>query len=195
MISRISAIITTLGVMCYAAAMPAQAAQEEFILDPSHTSIVWSANHFGFSNPNGKFATVEGMLTLDEAKPENSKVSVTITTGSTLSGVPKLDEHMKTADFFDTAKFPTATFVSNKVDVTGKDTAKVHGDLTLRGVTKPVVLDVKLNKIGEHPMSKKKTVGFSASTVVKRSDFGMAFGIPAVSDEVKIAIETEANAK
>ncbi len=172
-------------------ALSAQAA-ETFTLDPSHTNVVWSANHFGFSNPSGKFAKVEGTVTLDEAKPANSKLNVTISTASIVTGIEKFDEHLKSKDFFNAEKFPVATFVSDKVEVTGKDTAKVHGNLTLLGVTKPEVLDVKLNKIGENPMNKKKTAGFSATTTIKRSEFGMGYGIPNVSDDVKIAIEAEA---
>jgi len=169
-------------------------AADTYTLDPTHTNITWQVNHLGFSNPNGKFTNTQGTLVLDEAKPENSSVKVTITPGSSLSGVEKLDEHMKSDSFFDVVKFPTATFESTKVEVTGKDTAKVTGNLNLHGVTKPVVLDVKLNKIGEHPMTKAKTAGFSATTTIKRSDFGMNYGIPAVSDEVKLTIESEANA-
>ncbi len=172
-------------------ALSAQAA-ETFTLDPSHTNVTWSANHLGFSNPSGKFAKVEGTVTLDEAKPANSKLNVTISTASIVTGIEKFDEHLKSKDFFNAEKFPVATFVSDKVEVTGKDTAKVHGNLTLLGVTKSEVLDVKLNKIGENPMSKKKTAGFSATTTIKRSEFGMGYGIPNVSDDVKIAIEAEA---
>jgi polyisoprenoid-binding protein YceI len=172
---------------------PALAAEEKYTLDPTHTNITWSANHFGFSNPSGKFSKVEGTLTLDEAKPEASKVNVTITPASVITGVEKLDEHLRTDAFFDVAKFPTATFVSDKVDVTGKGTAKITGNLTLHGVSKPVVLDVTLNKIGENPISKKKTAGFSASTTILRSDFGINYALPGVSDEVKIKIEAEVN--
>ena len=95
--------------------------------------------------------------------------------------------------FFNSEQFPTATFSSNKVEITGPDTAVVTGDLTLVGVTKPVTLDVKLNKIGENPISKLKTAGFSATGVVKRSEFGISYALPGVSDEVQIAIEAEAN--
>jgi polyisoprenoid-binding protein YceI len=168
-------------------------AADTYSLDSSHTSVNWWASHLGFSHSSGKFATTTGTVTLDEAKPENSKVEVTIDTNSIMSGVPKLDEHLRNKDFLDTAKFPTATFVSDKVELTGKDTAKVTGTLTLHGVAKPVVLDVKLNKLGEHPMSKKKTAGFSAKTTLKRSDFGVSYGLPAVGDEVRIEIESEAN--
>lgn len=172
-------------------AFSAQAA-ETYKLDASHTAITWHVNHFGFSTPSGKFMSVDGEVTLDEANPAASSVKVTVDVSGINSGVAKLDEHLKAPDFFDVAKFPTATFVSKKVELTGKDTAKVEGDLTMRGVTKPVVLDVKLNKIGEN-MFKLKTAGFTASTTIKRSEFGMTTYVPNLGDDVKIDIESEAN--
>lgn len=172
-------------------ALSAQAA-ETYKLDPSHTAITWHVNHFGFSTPSGKFMSVDGEVTLDEKNPAASSVKVTVDVSGINSGVAKLDEHLKTPDFFDVAKFPTATFASTKVVPTGKDTAKVEGNLTLHGVTKPVTLDVKLNKIGEN-MMKLKTAGFTASTTIKRSEFGITTYVPNLGDDVKIEIESEAN--
>jgi polyisoprenoid-binding protein YceI len=100
------------------------------------------------------------------------------------TGVAKVDDHIKSADFFDTAKFPTATFKSTTVAAAGEGKLKVTGDLTLRGVTKPVVLDVTVNKIGEHPMAKKPAAGFNATTKVLRSDFGLGGYVPAVGDGI-----------
>ena len=151
----------------------------------------WSISHFGFSNPSGKWLA-DGTLVLDEAKPKDSKVNVTIKVGDLVTAIPKLDENLKGNEFFDVAKFPTATFVSDKVDVTGTNTAKVHGTLTLHGVSKPIVLDVKLNKLGISPVSNKKTAGFTATTKLKRSDFGVDAYLPGLGDEVKINIEAEA---
>jgi polyisoprenoid-binding protein YceI len=170
----------------------ALAEPQTYMLDPSHTNVLWSASHFGFSSPSGKFTDATGELVLDESKPETSMVNVTIKTGSVLTGIPKFDTHLTSADFFDSAKFPNATFKSTQVTLSGSNSAKVAGDLTLHGVTKPVVLNVKLNKIGESPISKAKTAGFSATTVLKRSEFGINYALPGVSDEVAIAIEAEA---
>ncbi len=170
---------------------PALAA-DSYNLDPAHSNILWHASHFGFSSPSGHFGIKTGKIMLDEAKPENSSVEVTIDTTSLVTGVEKFDKHLKSADFLDSEKFPTATFKSTKVAMTGKDTADVQGDFTLHGVTKPVVLKVKLNKIGEHPMTQKKAAGFTASTVIKRSEFGIDKYVPKVSDEVRIDIEAEA---
>ncbi|MBL0320417.1 MAG: YceI family protein [Alphaproteobacteria bacterium] len=174
----------------FVASAPAWAA-ETYKLDPNHTAVVWHISHFGFSNPSGKFMNIVGTLVLDEKKPENSKIEVAIPTDGGVSGVPKLDEHLKTKDFFNVEKYPSATYVSNSVEMTGKDTAKVHGKLTLLGVTKPVVLDVKLNKIGDN-MMKKKTAGFTATAQIKRSDFGMTTYLPGLGDDVTLSIETEA---
>lgn len=174
------------------ASTSAFAAPQAYTIDTSHANITFSLSHFGFSSPNGKFPGAEGKLILDQEKPENSKIEVKIPVAQLITGVPKLDEHLKKADFFDTEKFPMATFNSTKVDVTGKNTAKVTGDLTLHGVTKPVILDVTLNKLAEN-MMKTQTAGFSATTTLKRSDFGMSTYVPNLGDDVKIEIELEAN--
>ncbi|HEY1096033.1 MAG TPA: YceI family protein [Alphaproteobacteria bacterium] len=170
----------------------AQAA-ETYAFDPHHTMVNWQAGHFGFSHPTGKFPLVNGTLILDEKTPANSKVDVVIDATKISTGDEKFDEHLKSKDFFDVAKYGSAKFVSTKVEVTGKDTAKVTGNLTLLDKTKQVVLDVKLNQIGEHPFTKKKSVGFSATTTIKRSEFGIAYGIPAVPDDVALTIEAEAS--
>ncbi len=167
------------------------AAAETYTLDPTHTYVQWRISHFGFSHPSGKWLAT-GTLVLDEAKPENSKVKVVIRTADIVTGIPKLDEHLKGPLFFDVAKFPTATFVSDKIDVTGKNTAKVSGTLTLHGVSKPMTLDVVLNKVGENPITNKMAAGFSAVAKIKRSDFGIIALAPGVGDEVQLNIEAEA---
>ncbi|MHB1947232.1 MAG: YceI family protein [Gammaproteobacteria bacterium] len=172
---------------------PAMAASETYVLDPFHTYVLWHINHFGFSNPSGKWLA-DGTLVLDEAHPENSKLNATIKVGDMITGIPKLDEHLKSKEFFNIAQFPMAKFVSDKVTVSG-NTAKVHGMLTVHGVTKPVTLDVKLNKIGVSPITNKKTAGFTATTTLKRSDFGMNTYLPGLGDEVQINIEAEAYQK
>lgn len=172
-------------------AFPAEAA-DTYTIDPDHTSIVWRVSHFGLSFPAGKFAGAEGRLVLDEAHPQNSTLIVTVRPENILTGIPKLDTHLKSADFFDVANFPTATFVSNRIEMTGKDSAKVHGTLTLHGVSKPLILDVKLNRIAYIEQFKRKKAGFSATATIKRSDFGMSYGIPDVGDEARLWISSEA---
>ncbi len=167
-------------------------AAETYTLDSDHTNIVFHINHFGFSSPSGKFPGATGTLVLDEAHPAQSKVEVTLSPANVITGIPKLDEHLKTKDFFDVETYPVATFKSDRVEVTGKETARVHGLLTLHGATKPITLETRLNKIGEN-MFKKKTAGFTASATLKRSDFGMMTYLPGLGDEVQLDINVEAN--
>jgi len=172
------------------ASAPAFAAT--YALDPGHTQVVFQWNHFGYSNPTAQFGKVEGTLEFDQADPTKSSVTAKIALSSVNSNVPKLDQHLQTDEFFDAAKFPTATFKSTKVEKgAAPDQLKVTGDLTLHGVTKPVTLDVTVNKVGEHPMRKVAAAGFDASTTIKRSDFGIAKYVPAVSDDIKIRITSE----
>ena len=168
----------------------AQAA-ETLTLDPQHTYVLWHIKHFGFSTQAGKWYA-SGTLILDKDKPQNSKVNATIQVADMITGIPELDKHLKGKLFFDVEQFPTATFVSNKVVVTGKKTAKVHGILTVHGISKPVILDVILNKAGMNPINDKMTVGFTASTKIKRSNFAINTLIPGLADEVTIDIEAEA---
>ena len=176
---------------CLMTAAPAKA--ESYALDSSHTSITWSVSHFGFSHPDGKFSQVEGALELDEQHPEKSSLKVTVYPGTVITGVSKLDAVLQSKEWFDVEKYRTAVFESDKVTRIGKDAARVHGNLTLHGVTRPLSLNVKLNKLGLNPITRKKTAGFTASTVIKRSDFGMTAFIPNVGDDVTVAIESEAN--
>ncbi|MGA7437542.1 MAG: YceI family protein [Luteibacter sp.] len=176
-----------------AAAGTATAAPVTYKLDPGHTMVLFSWNHFGFSNPSANLGQVDGTLVYDEAKPADSTVEATLPLAGLDTFVPKLDEHLKSADFLDAAKYPTVTFKSTKVTAAGKGKLKVTGDLTVHGVTKPVTLDVTLNKVGPHPMMKVQTVGFDATATIKRSDFGVGAYVPNVSDEIKIRITTEAH--
>lgn len=167
-------------------------ATETLILDPQHTYVLWRINHFGFSNQTGKWYTT-GKIVLDRNKPENSKVTVLIPITALVTGVTQLDEHLKGALFFDAAHYPTASFISDKVTVTGKKTADVQGILTLRGVAKPITLHVTLNETAMNPASNKMTTGFSAMTTLNRSDFGITALLPGLSDQVFIDIEAEAH--
>jgi polyisoprenoid-binding protein YceI len=184
----IGALLLFTTVSTWAAPTPAPLT---LTLDPTHTYILWHIKHFGFSTQAGKWY-VNGNVIFDQAKPENSQVKATIQVGDIVTGLTELDKHLKDKLFFDIEQFPTATFVSNKITVTGKSTAKIEGLLTLHGVTKPITLVTKLNQAGENPVTHKPTFGFSANTTLKRSDFGMTAFLPALSDEVKLDIEVEA---
>jgi polyisoprenoid-binding protein YceI len=166
---------------------------ETYTLDPGHTYVLWHINHFGFSNPSGKWMA-NGTLILDQAHPDKSKVDVTIKMDTVDTGIAKLDEHLKSKAFFEVEKYPTATFVSDKITLNGKHAAKVHGMLTMHGVTKPVTLDVTLNKIGVNPITTKETAGFTAKAKIKRSDFDMTTLLPGLGDDVKLDIEAEGEA-
>lgn len=166
-------------------------AADKYTFEPTHSQVNFSYTHLGLSTQTQQLRTVKGELLLDAADLTQSSVSVTIDMNSIDTGVEKFDAHLKSPDFFDTAQFPEATFKSTAVKSAGEGKLSVTGDLTLHGVTKPVVLDVVVNKIGEHPMAKKPAAGFNATTTVKRSDFGLGGYVPAVGDEVKISIASE----
>jgi polyisoprenoid-binding protein YceI len=182
-----------------AAAAPAEAPAAEAIkpmagtyqLDPSHTDVLVQWTHFGFSQPSAQFGISEGTLTWNADDVSKSSVQVTIPVTAIDTFVDKLDEHLKSGDFFDAAKFPTATFKSTSVAAAGPNKFTVTGDLTIKDVTKPVTLDVTLNGAGEHPMLKKQAIGFSATATIKRTDFGVGAYAPNVSDDVQLRITTE----
>lgn len=176
-----------------AASTLAVAAPVTYTIDPTHTDVIASWTHLGFSNPIAHFGQVDGAITYDPQDVAASKVEVTIPLAGMNSHVPAFDKHLRSADLFDAEKFPTITFRSTKVEAAGEGRLRVTGELTVKGVTRPSVLDVTLNKIGEHPMNKRQTIGFDATTTLKRSEFGIAYAVPAVSDEVRIRITTEAS--
>ena len=157
-------------------------------VDGGHTQVVFAWDHMGFTNNMGTIAEPTGTLTLDKANPANSKVSVEFQVANLRTGVTKLDEHLMKPDFFDAAKFPTASFVSTSVKPDGATGAEITGNLTLRGVTKPVTLDAEFYGAGTQPMSKKENVGFVATTTIKRSEFGMGYAVPIVSDAIELKI-------
>jgi polyisoprenoid-binding protein YceI len=162
-----------------------------YTFDPSHSFVEWQINHFGFSNPSGKWF-FEGTLNLDEKNPANSEVAIRIPLEAMVTGIPKLTEHLNSPDFFDVKKYPLATFESQSITVQSQ-TATIKGLLSLHGVTRPLTLHVKLNKLGMNPISHKKTAGFSGDATLKRSDFQIDRYLPGLSDSVKLNIEAEAN--
>jgi polyisoprenoid-binding protein YceI len=167
-----------------------------YTFEPQHTQGVLRWNHLGFANPTAQFNAVEGTLEFDPADPTHSSVAVTIPLTSMSTGVPDLNDDFKSGDFFDFAKFPTATFKSRKIEKGATpDTLKVAGDLSVHGITKPVVLDVTINKVGTNPRNQVPTVGFEAMATLKRSDFGLGLYVPQVSDEIRIHITAEAAEK
>ncbi len=171
------------------------AASETYAMDPGHTSVVLTWNHFGFSHPTADLSKITGNIDYDASSVSKSKVDVSIPVGTIDTHVDALTSEFKGADYFDTTKYPTATFKSTRVVSTGSNKLDVHGDLTLKGITKPVILHAVLNKKGEHPMVKKQAIGFDATGTIKRSDFKLDKYVPSVGDDVKLTISTEAYAK
>ena len=182
---------TALGAALFSASA-ALAEAEKYTLEASHSQIVFSYDHLGFSTTWGMFSGFEGEIMFDQANPAASSVSVSMPVKSMLTGWEGRFQHFMSKDFFDASDDEMVSFASTGIEVTGETTAKITGDLTLNGVTKPVVLDAVLNKTGDHPMAKKPWAGFSATTSVLRSDFGLGMFAPYVSDEVAIQISIEA---
>lgn len=174
------------------AAATVQASPVTYKMDPGHTMVLFSWNHFGYSNPTADLGLGEGTLVFDQQDPAKSSVNVTLPLSDLDTHVKALDEHLKEADFFDAAKYPTVTFKSTGVVPVDATHFKVTGNLTVHGVTRPVTLDATLNKVGPHPMTKSQAIGFDATATLKRSDFGMGAYVPMVSDEIQVRITTEA---
>lgn len=162
-----------------------------YAVDKTHAYITFSYNHLGFSKPVVTFDDFEASLTLDADAPENSSVNVTIDATSIDSGVDVFDGHLNSENWLDTANNPEITFVSTSLTQSDETTGTLTGDLTIKGITKPVTLDVTLLGAGTHPLNQKPTVGIEATGTVLRSDFDVAGFVPAVSDEVEITITGE----
>ena len=174
-------------------AMSCTAHAATYVVEPRHTQGVVRWTHLGFSHPTAQFARVKGTLVFDPAEPSKAAVRVTIPMAAFSSGVPDLDDDFHSASFFDIAKLPTATFASRKVERVGaKGHYRVIGDLVLHGVSRPVVLDATLNGIGKNARNGVPSIGFEATTTLKRSDFGVGRFVPAVSDAVDVHITLEA---
>ena len=170
-------------------------AADKFELDASHSQVVFSYSHLGFSTTFGMFSGFAGEIMFDEANPANSSVSVSMPTMSMFTGWEQREAHFMSADFFGATEDDLITFTSTSIEVTGDDTANITGDLTMNDITKPVVLAATLNQSGPYPFGPKEgtpTLGFNATTTIMRSDFGVGAFAPAVSDEVEVTISIEA---
>lgn len=175
------------------AATGALAAPEKYELDPSHSQVVFSYNHLGFSTTHGMFSGFEGEIMFDAEDPAASSVNVSMPVMSMFTGWEEREEHLMSDDFFGASEGDMVTFSSTGIEVTGDTTAKITGDLSMNGVTKSVVLDASLNqKADSHPMNNKPWLGFGATTTLLRSDFGVDKFTPFVSDEVEVRISVEA---
>ncbi len=164
-----------------------------YVMDTYHGYVTFSYSHFGFSHPVLAFRDVDAVINLDATHPENSSIEVHIDPTLIDSGVEPFNGHLQDKDFFNAKTFKTITFKSTRLERLTVDTGKLYGDLTIKGVTKPVVLDVKLLAAGPHPMKKVPSLGVEAHTIVKRSDFNLGKYVPYVSNEVEISVSAEFN--
>lgn len=169
----------------------AQDKVRHYVFDKDHTNIIWFAGHKGYSKSMGQFMDYSGDIVIDKANPAASSMTVVIKTGSIMTGLAKFDAHLKSPDFFNVGKYPTATFKSTKVTLDGENKAVVEGNFTMLGKTNPVTLKVKLNKMDMDYGAADTRAGFSAKTTLKRSLWGMKMYVPFVSDDIKIIIEAE----
>ena len=159
-----------------------------YSVDSYHTLVTWTVDHFGFNKYSGQFSQATGMMMLDPANPGAAQVDITIPMSGIVTGAEGLTKHLKTADFFNADVYPTARFVSTSVVPTGMDTAAINGNLTIGTTTRPVTLSAQFIGAGTNPMTKKENVGFHATASVMRSDFGIKYALPMVSDRVDLDI-------
>ena len=166
-------------------------AADSYTVDPGHTHPSYEISHFGWSTQRGRFDKASGKITLDRAG-KTGTVDISIDVASVSTGVAKLDDHLKSEDFFNAAKFPSMTFKSKTVHFSGEKPASVDGELTLLGVTKPVTLTIAAFQCAPNPFVKKEACGADATAMIKRSDFGMTKYVPGLGDDVKLLINVEA---
>src|SRR3990172_7827402 len=188
----------TVGLIAVALPLAAVAAPESYTFAPPHTFPHFEVGHFGYTGIRGRFDKTVGKFTIDRAARTGS-LEITVQTAMVTTGDnergnrPRTrDEHLRTADFFNVAEFPTMTFKSTGVKFSGDNPAQVDGHLTMIGVTKPLTLQIESWRCGAHPVSKKEMCGGSATASFKRTEFGMKYGVPALSDEIKLWIGFEA---
>ncbi len=187
----------TLGALALALPLAASAAPESYTLDPYHTYPHFAVDHLGVSTLWGRFDRSSGKFTIDRAAKKGT-LELTVQTASVSTGdndkgarPRSLDEHLKSADFFNVAEFPRMTFKASDVKFGGDSPAEVSGELTLLGVTRPLTLKIERWVCKDHPFSKKPMCGGNASGSLKRTDFGMKYGVPAVGDEIRLYVEFE----
>lgn len=180
---------TAAAMLVWALGSAAWAEPKTYEIDPSHTQAYFTVDRFGFTSILGAFATTEGAIVLDEDAPERSSVTARVQTAGVWTADGTRDQHVLGPRWLNAAAFPTIEFVSTQVRLTGQNTAQVAGNLTLLGVTRPVNLEVRLNKIGVNPASPRRTAGFTISGEIDRRDFGMTVAPGLIGNMVTIRIE------
>jgi polyisoprenoid-binding protein YceI len=185
--------LLSLALLASLTAAPAFAEAEKYTLDPSHSQIVFTYNHLGFSTTYNMFSGINGEIAFDQADPAASTVAVSFPVRSLFTGWDARFEHFMSADLFNAADdSAVVSFASTGIEVTGEKTANITGDLTINGVTKPVTIAATMTQSGTHPMANKPWMGFSGTTSVLRSDYNLGLFAPNVGDEVQIMISIEA---
>ena len=167
---------------------PSQVQAGRYVVEPQHTQIGFGVSHMGFTTYYGRFSGASGTLELTPDNPAGSRLSVSVPTASVDTTSEKLDGELKGDQWFDAAKYPTISFVSTRIEPSGRGAAKVTGDLTMHGVTRPVTFDAKFVGAGVNPIDRKYTVGFAITGMVSRSEFGVKTNVPLIGDEVAITI-------
>ena len=186
-LTAVTALALSLGANAELADLPSGA----YVLDKTHGYITFSYDHLGFSTPHVGFRSFDVSLDLDSANIENSKVDVLIDATSIDSRVEVFNGHLSGEDFFDTANHPQITFTTTEINSTGDNTFDLTGDLTIKGVTKPVTLNAILRKADMHPMRNVPSIGVTAEGMLSRSEFGLTRGVPNIGDEVTLQISVE----
>jgi len=164
---------------------------QTYEVDTRHSHMSWQMPHLGLSTYRGKFARTAGKITLDRAA-KSGAMEITIDPASQLSGDERLDKHLQSEDFFNVAKFPAITFKSTKVQFNGDNPSRIDGDLTMLGITRPVILQVNGFKCIQHPIRKQEVCGADATATIKRSEWGIKYGLPGLIDDVKLDLQVEA---
>jgi polyisoprenoid-binding protein YceI len=162
----------------------------DYEIDPNHTRVTWTVSHFGMSRYSGQLVELNGRLQVDASHPAGSSLTVTVPLDKGGVFQADLDKRLLT-EFFDVAQHPTATFTSTAIERLGEREVRITGNLTLKGVTKPMTLSGAFNGSGVHPVSKRFTIGFNGETTIKRSEFGVTGFLPSIGDDVRLALEAE----
>lgn len=183
--------LSALALAASTLAVTAQAAPATYGIDPTHTFVTFEAKHFGTSTNRGRFDKKEGTVVLDIAA-KTGKADITIETGSINTGTAPFDGHLKSKDFFNSEAFPKATFVGDKFKFEGDKVSEVSGTFTLLGKSQPVTLKASSFGCYENPRLKREVCGGDFETTIKRSDFGMSYGLPFIPDDIKLVIQIEA---
>ena len=200
MTARLIACLSTLAVAVLLQANPAAAKPEKYEIDPEHVTFAMQVSHIGYFDMIGLFTEGSGSFTFDEKALSVSDIKVTVKTASFFSGHQKRDDHVRSADFLNAKEFPEMVFIGKSSERTGERTGKINGELTLRGVTRPLSLDVIWNKSGEYPFGgglfggKPYVIGLNARGTLNRSDFGMTYAVEngLVGDRVELILGFEA---